>query len=304
MLLIGLIIASIFSFYPLNTSPNLTAQVALTNTRAAFNVQANTHTAVARLPLITEVYNRTVIAAIDRVNQNSTQAYNLTATATANHYQTATTIALTTTHGPQSFLRYVQYALIFSDTFDTPNPQWQTTITQAQVNNGKYQWQITGNTVQLASVTLNPASKFYFVAKILIRQDAPDAQYGLLFRQTNNEFYAFTISSAQIYTVTHYTHNQPRVVLRAPSRLINPAEVNQLAILGDGPKYSFYINEKFVDGFTDTQLQGNTFGLLSHPLATTDEVLLEFDEVEFRTAPNTGLPTATPNPTRTPTAPR
>ena len=70
------------------------------------------------------------------------------------------------------------------------------------------------------------------------------------------------------------------------SYAIKPGEANRLTIVGEGSKFSFFINDVFVGAVEDHQLLEGAIGVvigLSHP---GDKAVFEFDNFELRQSMN------------------
>ncbi|MBI5712482.1 MAG: hypothetical protein HZC38_03500, partial [Chloroflexi bacterium] len=217
--------------------------------------------------------------------------------------QTATAIMQAMSDGSR-------YPLILSDAFDVNSRNWLSGIHTSGKNNatlavseGKYQWHLTaGAKGFMHSVTSDapPAQKFYLSVEVKQLSGPFTADYGVVFRKSENDFYYFNIDGNQYYRVNLWQDNKwkPLVVARK-NYAIRLNDVNRLAVVGDGVNYIFYINGQFADRMSAVELSDGAFGLAAQLASAGDDMMLEFDDFELRAPPDTGLPTSTPNPSNT-----
>ncbi|MBI5712571.1 MAG: hypothetical protein HZC38_03995 [Chloroflexi bacterium] len=203
-----------------------------------------------------------------------------------------------------------RYPLILSDAFDVNSRNWLNGIHTSGKNNatlavseGKYQWHLTAGAkgfMHIVTSDAPSAQKFYLSVEVKQLSGPFTADYGVVFRKNENDFYYFNIDGNQYYRVNLWQDNKwkPLVATRR-NYAIRLNDVNRLAVVGDGVNYFFYINGQFVDRMSAVELSDGAFGLAAQLASAGDDMMLEFDDFELRAPPDTGLPTSTPNPPNT-----
>lgn len=104
--------------------------------------------------------------------------------------------------------------------------------------------------------------------KLSVEVNTPTACHnGLVFRgNTNGEYYLFLVSSESTYTVEILRRasgiDLPREAI-LPNTSVSSAvgQPRNLAVIGKGDIYYFYINGAYVNQITDSRLNGNRVGL-------------------------------------------
>ena len=220
--------------------------------------------------------------------------------------QTATAIMQALSNGSR-------YPLILSEAFDVNSKNWLNGIHTSGKNNaalavseGKYQWHLTAGSkgfMQIVASDAPPAQKFYVSVEVKQLSGPFTADYGVVFRKNESNFYYFNIDGNQYYRVGLWQGDKWKSLIATRRNYsIRLNDVNRLAVVGDGANYFFYINGQFADRMSEGELSDGAFGLAAQLASAGDDMMLEFDDFELRAPPDTGLPTSTPNPTNT-TAP-
>ena len=92
---------------------------------------------------------------------------------------------------------------------------------------------------------------------------------GVLFRadNVNNKYYLFRISTNGSYELFVYTGNQAsqaKVLLQGNTNLINPVgQVNSITLVAQGHHFSFYLNQKYLDGTNNGTYNSGIIGVFA-----------------------------------------
>lgn len=117
-------------------------------------------------------------------------------------------------------------------------------------------------------------------------EGAINNSYGLVFRLSENGYYAFSISGDGFYTVERSDGVETTTVIDwTASALINQDELaaNVLTVVGQGETYNLYINGQQVDTFTDATHSGGTFGIISNNFDEEAPVTFYYDDLTVGT---------------------
>jgi hypothetical protein len=113
--------------------------------------------------------------------------------------------------------------------------------------------------------------------------DGPDGQYGLFFRQQDDQnFYLYTVSPAQSYALWRMVDGEwTELIPWTDADAIHPgSEVNRLGVLAQGSQLTLLVNDVPV-----TQFEDDTFasGKVALSVGTFDEggVAVEFDNLSI-----------------------
>lgn len=225
-------------------------------------------------------------------------------TATSDAYQTAVV-------GAQS-----QWSVSITQKFDDNHDDWYTGTDDNQyskityeVKDGKYRWDATAHKgfVQWIRISKNRYKNFYVAADVQVSKDPPESDTGILFREDEqNNYYYFAINPKRsVYIVLlHYQEKWSTLIGPIESGLIKPAEPNRLAVIGDGPHFSFFINDHYVGEMTDNHIAEGTIGIGIEMYQADTQSVFAFDNIDLRIPPPppTSTPTVGPASTITPTA--
>jgi hypothetical protein len=194
-------------------------------------------------------------------------------------------------------------------------------VGNAQITEGVYRWDFTA--VQAihfrVSAGDNPITDAYLAVETRRAEGAPVTS-GLTFGETEaSKFYYFWINDArQEYGLAFSSPGTAWETLIAPTShyIIRPGEINRLGLMVTGSLIQFYINDRFVGEISrDSPVEG-WVGVAIELFNVGDEVRVEFDNFELRSAAQptpltaqtatstpTLTPSASPSPTQTSVAP-
>jgi hypothetical protein len=117
-------------------------------------------------------------------------------------------------------------------------------------------------------------------------EGAQNNSYGLIFRQSENGYYAFSISGDGFYTVKRADGEEASTLIDwTASELIDQNELgaNVLAVLGQGDTYNLYINGRQVNTFTDAAHSGGTIGIIANNFDEENPVTFYYDDLTIGT---------------------
>ena len=67
-----------------------------------------------------------------------------------------------------------------------------------------------------------------------------------------------------------------------PSSLIQPGQMNRLSVVAEGTSFYFYINNQYVDDYTDSKLSSGKVALVIGLNDEGDSATFEFDNFDVR----------------------
>jgi len=198
-----------------------------------------------------------------------------------------------------------EWPLVVSDDFSKPAHDWETgeeddrfTTGSLRIADGKYRWDLKANDGFIWwSRSRNNTSATDFYAAVEAQQlTGPDsADYGLVFRWDRGNFYYFQVSKAGKFALSlYYFEKWSTLVSWTETSAIRPGEENRLAVSGEGPDFTFYINGQRVGEADDDRLPGGTVGVAIELNQAGDKATFEFDNFEWRAPP--GSVSVTPAP--------
>lgn len=190
--------------------------------------------------------------------------------------------------------RLDEWPLVLRDSFDSNANNWETGVHENELvtvdyqpADGQYRWEVESRGAIdwfYWNEDIEPVSDFYFSVDARQVSGADTAKYGVIFRGIDVAAYLFAINDlARQYGVlmwdpTGWTYLVESTVTSA----IQPGEVNQLAVLGEGSHFTFYINGQFIDEVDHPALRDGNVGM-AIGLAGADEAVFEFDNFELHT---------------------
>ncbi|MBN1311288.1 MAG: hypothetical protein JXB30_07700 [Anaerolineae bacterium] len=112
--------------------------------------------------------------------------------------------------------------------------------------------------------------------------DVTSTDYGLLFHFVNaDNFYQFTVSEDQFMNIELRRKGEWIPVPGWEStQLVDPGDMNNLAVLAEGPYYRFFINGVLAHELDDDRLNGGTIGLVID-IWGENEARFQFDNFQL-----------------------
>jgi hypothetical protein len=194
---------------------------------------------------------------------------------------------------------------VLSENFDQDTGTWQTG--QETNEYGSSRWSIEqGKLVWEASATQGmvwwtipdmPAVADFYVSVLVSQNDSPpDSLVGVAFRVTEDQegFYLFQVTPLGEYTVYQLENDKwITIVPASTSPAYLPGQPNQLAVLGQGNNYHFFINGNLVADMQHNSLSGGTAGLAIGLNNPNDTGKWEFESFQVKGSPRTPILTPT-----------
>jgi hypothetical protein len=137
-------------------------------------------------------------------------------------------------------------------------------------------------------VSVKMASGFYLATDAQKVQGPDDASYGLVFLAQQHpdklrDYYYFEVR-ARDFRFSVRSKGQWRIIIDwTRSSLIEPSQLNTLAVLAQGSRFTFFINGTYVDDIEDTELTEGNFGVGVELWHDGDAGRYEFNHLEVRT---------------------
>ncbi len=212
-----------------------------------------------------------------------------TPTSTATPTDTLTpTVKATREPTPAPTSSYLDWPILFSDSFDADYGGWYTGKTEndyfladVSITGGKYLVKITSKKSffwQLKADTEN-LTDFYLSAEVKRNKSPDKTDFGLVFHSVEEEYYYFSINTAakQYWVVMHQDNDWVKIVSWKYAESIDPAGANQLAVLAQGSKFTLFLNGKEIDSFEDDTLDRGRAGLGLELYQAGEFLEIEFD---------------------------
>ena len=151
---------------------------------------------------------------------------------------------------------------------------------------GKYRWraQAVSGFVWWVVPEQDPVSDFYLTGTARQVTNPESGEYGLIFRQEDEEnYYLFEINEQGEYALFIYSPEGWEVLIDwTYHTTVTPGEENRLAVLAHKDLFDFYINDVLVSEYRDERLPSGKAGLLIGLSNSGDEAEWEFDDFELR----------------------
>jgi len=165
---------------------------------------------------------------------------------------------------------------------------------------GKLRWEAaaTQGMVWWSVPDMPPVSDFYLSVDTRQISAPPDSLVGLTFRVTEDEegYYLFQVDAGGNFAVYQLEDDQWLALLSwRPAPEYIPGQANQLAVLGQGAQFYFYINHEMVAEMYDENLAVGTTGLAIGLNNPGDSGTWEFESFQV-SSPAGSFPTPTANP--------
>jgi hypothetical protein len=197
------------------------------------------------------------------------------------------TITLTPSITPT--ISYLEWPVVFSDSFNEDNKSWTTgeindeyTKGTISIMGGKYYIKLTAKKACYwhASPKMDGKINTYVTVKVDRLNGTKNTDYGLLLRN----YYYFNINmDYQRYSFqVLLSGNWNILTLWTTSYLIRPYEPNEISIKAEGINYIEYINSEEVDDAQDIPLVRGTAGIGITLYKAGDWIEITFDNFEVR----------------------
>jgi len=213
------------------------------------------------------------------------------ATATAQAEATASALAACL---HRSLLAPSDWEVIVCDPFDDDDNDWslgeyegERVVGYRQLVDGKLLWdaEALSSVIWWTIPDLVETDDFYLTTEARRVTGAENAQLGVIFRRADADHYGlFKIqdSSQHFKFSTRHEGEWHTVMDWAKTSAIRPGEWNRLTVLGEGERFTFYINDQYVGEVDESRLSEGSVGISVELLEEGDTVILEFDNFELR----------------------
>ncbi len=184
---------------------------------------------------------------------------------------------------------------LVADAFDDNSNQWLISeheddwgSVSRQVTGGTYRWVINADQAvgRWCTPELNgedSAVSDFYVSVDAQRLSGPEtAAYGLILRLTEGRYYLFSVRDDGYYQFSLWLgYAWEPVVDWTRTTLLVSGEANRLAVIVEGDRFEFYINDEFADKAEDDQLPEGEVGLSVSTAATDGDAVFIFDNYEL-----------------------
>jgi hypothetical protein len=204
----------------------------------------------------------------------------------------------------ESIATAADWPLLIDETFDDNSLGWH----EGQIEDeyasmiltidGQYTWQVTA--LQGFTWRVWPTSDmlgdFYLSVDVKEDSDNPNAEYGLIFRNNDGNFFYFEVRETGEYQVLSMADDNWNTVLPMTySEYIRPGEFNRLIVIAHQETFIFMVNGQYLGqvsaGPPDEGQPGVSIGLPS----AGEQSIVVFDNFQVRTPPTTNTPEAAPD---------
>jgi hypothetical protein len=197
------------------------------------------------------------------------------------------TITLTPSITPT--ISFLDWPLVFSDSFDKDNKSWPTGEINDEfakgtisIMGGKYYIKLTAKKPYIWHFNPKMDGKIntFVTVKVFRINGSKNTDYGLLLR--NNDYFHINMDY-QMYSLQNVSTNPWTILtLLTPSSLIRPYEPNKISIKAEGTNIIEYINDEIVDDAQDYALMVGTAGIGIALYRAGDWIEITFDNFEVR----------------------
>jgi len=187
------------------------------------------------------------------------------------------------------------WSLQFADPFEDDLDQWYVgeeedpalASVRWSIESGGYWWR--GRAIDSFVWWVTPdgedVTDFYLSVKARQLNGPETGEYGLIYRQQDEEhYYLFEVIDRGEYAVYLYTPDGWQALIEwTPHPSIQPGMITKLAVLGRGERFDLFINDAYLDSYTDSELLSGQAGLLVGLSNPGDEGTWIFDDFELHT---------------------
>ncbi len=186
------------------------------------------------------------------------------------------------------------WPVVFADTFDNDKGVWWTgnakdewTREKRRIADGQYIWELEilqDDVFAWHAPPLQTVSDLYVTVRA--QQSGETVllpTYGIVFRQTGDDFYAFTIREDGYFRCRLHQDGAWTTLLGwEESAAIRPGTVNELMVAADGVYFAFAINGRNVGSVSDNSLENGNVGFIVALGKAGDSAVFTFDDFELR----------------------
>jgi len=277
-------------------------QTRIAQTTATAQARAQTQataTAQARSQAQATATARRIAQTTATAESQATATTQARATATA-HARTEQATATAQASIDSTLLKALNWPLLLRDGFDMNENGWSTgdysddlIEGSRRITNDKYRWEATtsGGVVWWSIPELDPISDLYLTVEGRQISGDTDSQYGVVFRRVDRDnYYIFRIRDDGDYQLrARYEGEWETLIGWTENYLIQAGAVHKLTVVAEGSHFTFYINDQYVDEYTDTKLSEGKVALVIGLDDDGDTGTFEFDNFEIHAPAATSL---------------
>jgi hypothetical protein len=174
-----------------------------------------------------------------------------------------------------------QWPIYYIDRFENDRGVWYTGDYRARdgsksgilnIADNMHHWQVSFSQSGTWWVrpTIKPVTNFYLSTEMKHSGGPGDTSYGIIFRLQEEKpgngvwsYYRFRINDAQMYELSLFDKgNETTLIELKFSAAILPGDTNRLTVITQGSRFTFYVNDQFVDEVTDDHLDKGQVGMI------------------------------------------
>jgi serine/threonine-protein kinase len=184
------------------------------------------------------------------------------------------------------------WTLTFSDDFTDNAHEWVVGSYEDDwgavarvISDNQYTWNITAarSVMRWCKPEIAPVNDFYLTVDARRVSGPRDASYGVVLRHNAGSYYLFSIRDDGFFNFNLWHNFAWQAIIDWTGTLaIRPGEVNQLAVLAEGTRFTLSINGTTVATAEDTQLAAGDIGL-SVLFITPGDAVFTFERFEVHT---------------------
>jgi hypothetical protein len=168
-----------------------------------------------------------------------------------------------------------QWPVVFEDAFEHVSDHWYTGDYSGKgyhelrsISKGVYRWTLDNASDYTFWQPADAGTFKNFALSVDTRHTAGTIydDYGLIFCNTGENYYEFSIQDSGHYGVSVWSADQWNPLIASTySNEIKPGEFNHLTVLAEAGVFKLFINAVFVDEIKDTTLTGGDVGVMLGP---------------------------------------
>jgi hypothetical protein len=183
-----------------------------------------------------------------------------------------------------------EWPIVVFDTFDDNQNEWidgeiDDDYASIQVTiNGTYKWDAYAKQGFAWRVwpEVNLTDDFYLAVDAQNAGDNVDAQYGLIFHNTDDDYFYWEVIDTQYFRFFSYSNGWNELIGSTYTEAIQPGEINHLVVVSENDEYKFWINGQFVGQASGNFPSSGQAGVAIGLSYEGEESLIIFDNFELR----------------------
>ncbi len=183
-----------------------------------------------------------------------------------------------------------EWPIVLFDTFDDNQSEWidgeiddEYSTIQVTIN-GVYKWEATAK--QGFAWRVWPESDlttdFYLAVDAQNLGNNIEAQYGLIFRENDGDYFYWEIIDTQNFRFFFYQNEWVELIPSTYTEAIQPGEINHLVVLSENDEFQFWINDQYVGQASGSVPSSGKAGVAIGLSYNGEESTIVFDNFELR----------------------